>query len=144
MNAADRLAAVLVAHRDPKSFVWSNDAIFPIPNEVIPTDTPAWWLLKKKNAMFYNGFGRDDFGKFLIASNLLTVTDTAESREIDAHAPDMLAYLYSIESPKYPGKIDAGLAKKGAVLFQQNCSSCHGSYGAHASYPNLLIPESII
>jgi hypothetical protein len=23
---------------------------------------PPWWLLKKKHAMFYNGFGRGDFG----------------------------------------------------------------------------------
>jgi mono/diheme cytochrome c family protein len=144
LNAADRLAAILVAHRDPKSFAWSNEALLNIPDEVIPTDTPAWWLLKKKNAMFYNGFGRGDFGKFLMASNLLTVSDTSESRQIDAHAPDMLAYIYSIQAPKYPGTIDQKLAKQGEVLFQKNCSSCHGSYGANPSYPNLLIPESII
>ena len=144
VNAADRLAAVLVAHRDPKSFVWSNDAMLSIPDDVIPTDTPAWWLLKKKNAMFYNGFGRGDFGRFLMASNLLTVNDTAESAQVDAHMPDVLAYIYSLEAPKYPKPINQSLSAKGKVLFEQKCSGCHGVYGEKATYPNYLIPASLI
>jgi mono/diheme cytochrome c family protein len=144
VNIADRLAAILVAHRDPLSFKWSNEAQMPIPNEVIPTDTPPWWLLKKKNAMFYNGFGRGDFGRFLMASNLLTVQDTSESRSVDEHMPDVLAYIYSLQPPKYPKQIDQTLASKGKIIFEQNCSDCHGTYGANGSYPNLLIPESIV
>ncbi|HSB94163.1 MAG TPA: hypothetical protein VLC28_13660, partial [Flavitalea sp.] len=65
VNAADRLAGVLAAHRDPVTFKWNATPQLPIPKEVIATDVPAWWLLKKKNAMFYNGFGRGDFGRFL-------------------------------------------------------------------------------
>ena len=144
VNAADRLAGVLVAHRDPVTFRWSNTPLLDIPKEVIPTDVPAWWLLKKKNAMFYNGFGRGDFGKFLMASNLLTVNDTAESGEVDRHMPDMLAYLNSLEPPKYSKPIEPVLAKQGETLFIQNCSKCHGSYGAEPEYPNLLIPVSSI
>ena len=144
VNAADRLAGVLVAHRDPVTFRWSNTPLLEIPKEVIPTDVPAWWLLKKKNAMFYNGFGRGDFGRFLMASNLLTVNDTAESREVDSHMPDMLAYIYSLEAPKYSKPIDRVLAKQGETLFTENCSKCHGSYGAASDYPNLLIPISSI
>jgi hypothetical protein len=30
------------------------------------------------------------------------------------------------------------------LLFVQNCSKCHGNYGAGGDYPNLLIPESIV
>jgi hypothetical protein len=112
--------------------------------EVIPTDVPAWWMLKKKNAMFYNGFGRGDFGRFLMASNLLTVNDTAESREVDAHFNDVLAYINSIEAPVYPKPVNKALAKKGGIIFVQNCSKCHGNYGAGGKYPNLLIPESEI
>ena len=48
VNAADRLATLLVAHRDPETLEWKNEPILEIPNEVIPTDVPAWWLLKKK------------------------------------------------------------------------------------------------
>lgn len=144
VNTADRLAALLVAHRDPQTFKWNDNAMLDIPSDVIPTDTPPWWLLKKKNAMFYNGFGRGDFGRFLMASNLLTVNDTAESKTVDENMPDVLAYIYSLKAPKYPLPVNSSLAEKGKVLFEKNCSSCHGTYGANSSYPNLLIPESII
>ena len=144
VNIADRLAAVLVAHRDPITFEWKDEPQMSIPKEVIPTDTPPWWLLKKKNAMFYNGFGRGDFGRFLMASNLLTVTDTAESREVNQHMPDLLAYIYSIEPPAFPKPVNQELALQGSIIFQQNCSGCHGTYGENETYPNLLIPQSMI
>jgi Cytochrome c len=144
VNAADRLAALLASHRDPKTFRWSDQPLLEIPDEVIPTDVPAWWMLKKKNAMFYNGFGRGDFGRFLMASNLLTVNDTSESREVDTHFNDVLAYIYSIQPPVYPKPVNKVLMKEGGILFVQNCSKCHGSYGDGGTYPNLLIPESEI
>ena len=83
------------------------------PHEVIPTDVPAWWMLKKKNAMFYNGFGRGDFSRFLMASNLLTVNDTAESREVDAHFNDVLAYINSINHRLIQKPVNKTLVRKG-------------------------------
>lgn len=144
VNIADRLTAVLAAHRDPLSFVWRDEPGLKIPDEIIPTDVPAWWLLKKKNAMFYSGFGRGDFPRFLMAANLLTVTDTAEAAEVLPHFYDVLAYLYSIEPPKYPKEINQTLAAQGEVLFNDNCSKCHGTYGEKETYPNLLVPTHII
>lgn len=94
--------------------------------------------------MFYNGFGRGDFGRFLMASNLLTVNDTTESREVDARFNDVLAYINSIQPPRYPNPVNRALVKQGGILFVQNCSRCHGSYGKGGEYPNLLIPESEI
>lgn len=145
VNIADHLAAVLAAHRDPKTFKWSDTPYLKVSNEgIIPTDTPAWWLLKKKNAMFYSGFGRGDFGRFLMASNLLTTKDTSESRIVDERIPDVLAFIYSLQPPPYPNQINQQLASKGRLVFEKNCSSCHGTYGNKGKYPNLLIPESII
>jgi mono/diheme cytochrome c family protein len=144
VNAADRLAAVLAAHRSNSTFKWSSKPLIDIPEEVIPSDVPAWWLLKKKHGMFYNGFGRGDFGRFLMASNLLTVSDTAESRLVDNNINNVLAYIYSIKAPKYPRPVDAALVKKGETIFAANCAKCHGTYGEKETYPNLLIPESII
>ncbi|HOA37798.1 MAG TPA: cytochrome c [Flavihumibacter sp.] len=141
VNAADRLAAALVAHRDPVTFQWSDTLLMPLPDEVIPSDVPAWWLLKKKNAMFYNGFGRGDFGRFLMASNLLTVTDTAESAEVDRQISDVLAYLNTLKAPAYPFPIDKELAEKGALIYNDHCAKCHGNGDA---YPNLLVPAAII
>ncbi len=144
VNIADRLTAVLAAHRDPLSFKWRNEPGLKIPETIIPTDVPAWWLLKKKNAMFYNGFGRGDFPRFLMAANLLTVTDTTEAAEVLPHFYDVLAYLYSIEPPKYPKAINEKLASQGKAIFEENCSKCHGTYGPDGKYPNLLVPTHII
>jgi cytochrome c1 len=144
VNSADRLADLLVAHRDPSTLRWRDAPVIDVAGEVIPTDTPPWWLLKKKHAMFYNGFGRGDFGRFLMASNLLTVSDSSEAREVDSHINDVLAYIYSLEPPRYPYPVNASLAQQGGVLFVQYCSKCHGNYGEGGDYPNLLIPESIV
>ncbi len=144
VNAADRLATLLVAHRNPETLEWLDEPILEIPKETIPTDVPAWWLLKKKNAMFYNGFGRGDFGRFLMLSNLLTVKDTLEARDVFSHFGDVLAFIKSIKAPKYNQPIDESLATKGEGIFITNCSKCHGTYGTNETYPNLLIPSNII
>jgi Cytochrome c len=144
VNAADRLAMLLVAHRDPQTLEWKDEPILDIPDEVTPTDVPAWWLLKKKHAMFYNGFGRGDFGRFLMLSNLLTVKDSTEAAEVFTHFADVLSYIKTIEPPKYPLPINEKLAEEGREIFTANCSKCHGTYGPDGSYPNLLIPESVI
>ncbi len=144
VNLADGLAALLVSHRDPATLQWSDKNLLELPDEIIPTDVPAWWLLKKKHGMFYNGFGRGDFGRFLMASNLLTVTDTAEAAEVDTHFNDVLAFINSIEAPKFPQAINQAKATAGQEIFEATCAKCHGTYGANGQYPNLLIPESII
>ncbi|MEJ7674078.1 MAG: hypothetical protein WKF59_15595 [Chitinophagaceae bacterium] len=144
VNLADHLAAALVAHRDPVTFKWNDSASMKIPATAVATDVPPWWLLKKKNAMFYNGFGRGDFGRFLMASNLLTVADTSEAREVDSHFNDVLAYIFSIQPPPYPKPVDTKLANEGKAIFINTCAECHGTYDKDGTYPNLLIPASII
>ena len=52
VNPADRLTALLVIHRDPATFAWNEEPSVDLPEQVIPSDVPAWWLLEKK-AMFY-------------------------------------------------------------------------------------------
>jgi len=122
VNPADRLTALLVSHRDPATLEWNDNSSVELPQQVIPSDVPAWWLLKKKNAMFYNGFGRGDFGKFLMGSSLLTTNDTLHAKDVDAHMPDVLAFLYSLQPPTYPIPINAQLAEQGKIIFENTCS----------------------
>lgn len=144
VNPADRLAALLISHRDPQTLAWQDSASIEIPAAVVPTDVPAWWLLKKKNAMFYNGFGRGDFGRFLMGSILLTVNDTVHANKVDRHMGDVLSFINSIEAPGYPLPINEKLAAKGKMIFDLQCAKCHGTYGEYAKYPNLLIPQTVI
>lgn len=140
VNPADKLTQVLVAHRDADDLSWIEDAQFTYDDEVVPTDVPAWWLMSKKNAEFYTGSGRGDHAKISSAAALLTLTDSSEARAIDAHAPNVMAYIKSIEPPTFPETTQPALVDQGKMIFETNCQRCHGSYGDNASYPNFLIP----
>ncbi|HEX5668155.1 MAG TPA: hypothetical protein VFX73_05075, partial [Chitinophagaceae bacterium] len=144
VNPADRLAAILIAHRDKNTLKWSDSSSAELPQEVIPSDVPAWWLLKKKNAMFYSGFGRGDFGRFLMGAILLTVNDTTHANKVNEYMDDVLAYIRKLEPPKYPYPVDSAKAKQGKLVYEMRCSKCHGFYGEYSSYPNYLIPQHVI
>jgi len=143
VNPADKLAVVLAAHRDPEDLTWRKEPAMPIPEQVIPTDVPPWWLLKKKNAMFYTGNGRGDFARIMMASSLLTLNDSKEAAAVDRRFADVLAYIESIEPPRYPWKLKPDLVKRGKAVFERHCADCHGTYadqsGGKDSYPNLLV-----
>ncbi len=144
VNPADKITEVLIAYRDKTTLEWNDNATQMITPEVIPTDVPAWWLLKKKNAMFYTGVGRGSFTRFLMASSLLTMIDSSKANEVDPKFIDVLAYINSIEPPAYPETIDPTLVDQGELLFNDNCASCHGTYGANESYPNLLVSKEVV
>lgn len=143
-NSADKIAAVLAAHRDQESLRWTEEEMILLPDMVIPTDVPPWWLLKKKNAMFYTGVGRGDFARISMASSVLTIKDTIKAREIDGHFADVIAFLKSLEAPAYKYDIDQSLAAEGQTLFEANCSGCHGTYGDNESYPNYLVDQELV
>jgi mono/diheme cytochrome c family protein len=139
-NPADRLFTVLASHRDPNNLQWSDELLMAPPSiEVIPTDVPAWWILKKKHTMFYTALGQGDFARIMMASALLTLEDSSDARYTDGHFADVYAYLNTIEAPVYTQSIDQTLADQGKTIFESNCSVCHGSYGDNETYPNVLV-----
>jgi len=146
VHSADKLAFVLAAHRDAKSLQWHTPREVPssLDGEAIPTDVPPWWVLKKKHAMFYAGTGRGDFARIMMASSLVTLKDAAEASQIDRHFVDVLAFLKTIEPPRYSKTIDAELADRGRLLFEATCARCHGTYGENEDYPNLLIATDVV
>lgn len=139
VNPADKIWIVLSAHRDPHTLAWSEEPLMDIPEELVPTDVPPWWNLKKKHAMFYTGYGTGDFSRIMMASSLLTLNDSAHARRIDDRFNDVYAYLRTLEPPAWPWQTDAGLAAAGETVFRANCASCHGTYGEAAAYPNLFV-----
>ena len=143
-NSADKLAVVLAAHRDKTDLTWSDIPMYEIPDEVIPADVPAWWLLKKKNAMFSTGIGRKDFARLMMASSVLTMQDSSKAREVDQKFGDVLAFINQLEAPSYPGTIDETKAARGKDIFLETCSKCHGAYGDQESYPNFLVDLELL
>lgn len=144
VNPADKLALILAAHRDKDDLSWSDEELFGVSDELMPADVPAWWLLKKKNAMFGAGIGRGDFSRIMMASSVLVIKDTIQSAEIDKNFVDVLAFINQLESPKYPKEIDLNRAAEGELIFTDNCAKCHGTYGEDESYPNFLVKHELI
>ncbi len=143
-NSADKYAAILASHRNPIDLTLRETDPWGITKEVVPTDVPAWWLLKKKNTMFYTGVGTGDFARIMMASSLVSLQDSSQAREIDQHFPDVLAYIKALPSPVYKGVIDSQKALIGQSIYDTNCGRCHGSSKDKNDYPNLLVSmESI-
>jgi mono/diheme cytochrome c family protein len=141
VNPADNLAAVLAAHRDPETLEWSDEPRSELPpREPVPADVPAWWLLRKKHAMFHTGIGRGDHARLMMSASMLCTDSVKEAERIDSTFNDVRAYLTTLRPPAYPHPIDRKLAAEGRDVFESFCSECHGTYGAKESYPNLIIP----
>ena len=142
VNPADSFTAALVAHRDPLTLAWSNEPLLPLPPPVvIPVDTPPWWRMSKKHAMFYNASGRGDHARIMMAASLLCTDTVDEARQIDAAFVDVRAWIESsVAVPKWPFAIDANLATQGKPVFEATCAKCHGTYGEGGIYPNQLVP----
>ncbi len=140
-NPADKLALILAAHRNKEDLTWQDEPGLFIPDELIPADPPAWWLLKKKNAMFTTGIGRGDFSRLMMASSLLTLKDSTRAREIDAEFSNVQAFIESIEAPIYPRNINEEARNRGEILFLDHCSVCHGT---PSNYPNYLVDFEIL
>jgi hypothetical protein len=101
----------------------------------------------KKNALFYNGMARGDHRGTMMLATSVCVDTVAEAERIDRFFVDMQAYLRTLRAPDYPFPIDGDLAAEGAPVFAEHCAGCHGSYSAVESeetYPNLLIPLSVV
>jgi cytochrome c5 len=140
-NPADHIAAVLFAHRDPATLAWSDEPRLALPEDgPIPVDVPAWWLLKKKTAMFHTGAGRGDQARIMMTASVLCVDDLEAARRVDAYFPDIRAYILSLEPPRYPGPIDAALAARGRRTFEATCARCHGTYGPGGRYQSRVVP----
>lgn len=106
-------------------------------------DPPAWWYLKKKTALYADGGVKGDFTRAIMQFTM-GATDGAKIRSWESDFKDILAYLKSIEAPKYPLPIDQKLAAAGQQVFTKTCSGCHGAYGAEGKYPNKIVPLEVV
>ncbi|MEM9457331.1 MAG: hypothetical protein AAGF11_24340 [Myxococcota bacterium] len=144
-NPADRLAAVLSSHREADTLAWLDEPHTPVPEILLPVDTPPWWHTRKKTGLFFNGMARGDHRATMIYATSLCTDTVAEAEQILSYFDDIRAYIASIPVPTYPFEIDEALAAEGAELFERDCACCHGTYvAARETYPNLLLPLDVI
>lgn len=102
-------------------------------------DAPAWWNIKRKKYLYADG-GLPKSHRALMQFLLLPKNGPEKFREWEDDYRAILAWIESLESPKYPFEIDRTLAARGEAVFNQSCSRCHGTYGPTGSYPEINVP----
>lgn len=140
-NNAGQIAAALLTLRNPDLSVRA----FPLPlgANLPELDTPAWWHLKRKRTMYYDG--RTDARS--VRTNmqfLLGEKSLSQLQELEPTFRDVQAYILSLEPPKYPFPIDAAKRDRGLAIFTKHCVRCHGTYGPEGEYPNKIVPIDVI
>ena len=139
INPAFTFEEIAAAHRNPSDLVWQDELVFQFNEDMVGSDIPALWNLKKKNALYYTGLGRGDFSTLLQQVSIVALKDTSQANTINQNMDDILAWIMELEPPVYPENIDAALADQGAIVYEYNCQRCHGTYGDQETYPNLLV-----
>lgn len=142
----DIFAALGMRH-DPDTLAWTGE-LWGDPNSGMKgwIDFPAWWNVKKKNALYSAGAGRGYKSDHLLYMSWFSVEGIPEAEEITNNFVHVQKFLEEkMKAPKFEdfgGKIDQALADKGEVVFNESCATCHGTYSEDESeetYPNALV-----
>jgi mono/diheme cytochrome c family protein len=144
VNPAARLAEACAMYRDPEDLSYTYNPTYPMHRYTLASDVPPLWNVKKKNALYYTAVGRGDFSKLIFQASVLGIPDTVAARKAVTNFVDVVAWLKNLTPPPFPGETDPTLAAKGAIIFDQHCAKCHGTYGAEESYPNKVVSLSLI
>lgn len=106
-------------------------------------DPIPWWHLKKKTALYADAAVRGDFARPIMQFTMGEPSGE-KIRSWEPDFQDVLAYLKTIEAPKYPLPIDRKLAAEGERVFARTCAECHGTYGPGGKYPNRVVPVEVV
>ena len=106
-------------------------------------DAPPFWNVKKKTRLYCDGHSPKNH-RVLVQFMLMPMNsrESITSKEDDFR--NVLAWIESLEAPKYPWAIDTELAKRGEAVFNENCRECHGSYGNEETYPERVVPIEVV
>lgn len=101
-------------------------------------DAPPLWNTKRKKRLYIDGFVEKT--PRVIMQFVLEAPNSGERvRSWEKEFVDILAWIESLEAPKYPWNVDATLAAEGKGVFNRDCSRCHGTYGPGGKYPEKTI-----
>ncbi len=96
-------------------------------------DAPPFWNVKYKTSLYADGFAPKTAR--VIMQFMMIPRNSAETmQDWEPQFAEILAWIESLEAPKYPGPIDEPLAANGRMVFEEHCAKCHGTYGANGRY----------
>ncbi len=109
-------------------------------------DFPAWWHVKKKNALYATGSGRGYKADHMLYMSWFSVDGIPEAETIQNNFMHVQKWIEDdVKPPKFTdfgGKVNQGLADTGKQVFEKTCAGCHGTYSAdhtQDTYPNVLV-----
>jgi len=127
----------LMRHRDPDLSIVQRPPRLDLVHHDM--DAPAWWHYRRRQTLYADGFAPK--GHRILMQFLLVKENGPEKFhqwEDDFRAIE--SWIASLEPPKWTGPLDRRRADFGAAVFADHCASCHGTYGAGASYPDRVVP----
>lgn len=102
-------------------------------------DAPAWWLFKKKQMIYSDGFAAKNH-RALMQFMLVPENGPRQFHNWESDYQSIYAWLESLEPPKYEFAIDHTLVASGEQVFVKSCAECHGTYGPSGKYESKIIP----
>jgi mono/diheme cytochrome c family protein len=127
----------LMRHRDPDLSIVQRPPRLDLVHHDM--DAPAWWHYGRRKTLYADGFAPK--GHRILMQFLLVKENGPEKfHEWEDDFRAIESWIAALEPPKWTGPLDRGLADRGAAVFAEHCASCHGTYGAEASYPDRVIP----
>lgn len=106
-------------------------------------DAPPFWNVKRKSRLYYDGLVKKHH-RPLIQFVLLPRNDEKVLAGWENDFRDILAWIESLEAPKYPFAVDKELSNTGREVFHQHCGKCHGTYGENETFPEKVISLEIV
>ncbi|HYX35918.1 MAG TPA: hypothetical protein VE954_22690 [Oligoflexus sp.] len=145
VNPAINLTYALFSQRHAEDYTWSETPTLEPPATIFPpVDVPPWWRMGRKSSMFYSGEFRHSHHRIMMLASTLCVENQKEMRALEKPFYDVEAFGKSLRAPRYPAPIVRETAERGRLVFNQNCSSCHGTYGENGSYPDRIVPIEVV
>jgi len=138
---ATAFGVLLMAFRDAELNVVQGRAPPPLLHH--DQDAPPWWNVKKKERLYIDG-STPKSHRAIMQFLLIPENGPGNFREWEDDFRSILAYIESIEPPKFPWEVDADLAERGETIFRRNCARCHGTYGEEETYPEKWVPIDLI
>ncbi|QDT88945.1 c-type cytochrome [Gimesia algae] len=102
-------------------------------------DPQPWWNVKRKSRIYADAFITKNH-RALMQFILIPRNNARQIKKWESDFADILAYIESLEAPRYRWSIDEKLARQGEVVFNNHCADCHGTYGSESDYPLKTVP----
>lgn len=101
-------------------------------------DAPPFWNVRKKQSLYADGHAPKT-PRPLMQFIMIPRVSVDMLTQWEPDFADLLAWIESLEPPKYPFEINRDLAARGEPVFVENCARCHGTYGPNGRYEQKTI-----